>query len=114
MLAFNSILEAVEFGFKLQDWFHDTTKEDLLQIGIHRGEYTTMEAHKTNGRADYFGKAVNRCARVASKTPAGKICVGVVKDEHFSLAGYDCESLGLFALKGVQEELTLYSMQRYR
>jgi hypothetical protein len=80
MLAFPNITEAIDFGLnfshtlKKQDVLHDGTNlSNLVTYGCVHDSFISLEPHKTTGRADYFGKVVNRAARVAYTSKLGLV-----------------------------------------
>jgi class 3 adenylate cyclase len=119
MLAFPFTTDAVEFGMLLQETLEEKLLEGenlhgLIQIGIHEGAFSSLVPHKVTGRADYFGKVVNRAARVAGAARPGTVVVAMVEGTTlFELGdGFDATFLGMKALKGVQEEMALYACSR--
>jgi len=130
MFAFPNITEAVKFGLRFMDLMRaQQPLEDgaavarLVTYGCVHGTVVALEPHKTTGRADYFGKVVNRAARVAYTSEPGKICVGVTakrteKDGKASFQVNDSTVkvtfVGKKKLKGVEEEMDIYDCKRKR
>jgi class 3 adenylate cyclase len=119
MLAFPYTKDAVEFGMLLQETLKETLLEGenlhrLIQIGIHEGPFSALVPDKMTGRADYFGKVVNRAARVAGAAHPGTVVVAMVERTTLPELGdsFDATFLGMKALKGVQEEMALYACSR--
>ncbi|KAA6421082.1 MAG: serine threonine kinase [Trebouxia sp. A1-2] len=99
MIAFGEARGAVEWSVLLQlallrvDWeqaldYHDITAEVrstnsgqllmkglMAKIGIVPGMMAKICPHGTTGRADYFGSAVNRAARLLCAAQAGQVLV---------------------------------------
>lgn len=78
MLAFPNLKAAADFGLnfstelKKQDPLEDGENVgSLVTYGCVHDSFTSLEPHKTTGRADYFGKVVNRAARVAYTSALG-------------------------------------------
>ncbi|KAF0244153.1 MAG: adenylate/guanylate cyclase domain-containing [Planctomycetota bacterium] len=65
MAAFKSALDAARFALDLQERGVDA------RVGIHTGE-PICEADPGTGKADYFGPAVNRAARIAEAANPGQ------------------------------------------
>ncbi|KAL3903133.1 MAG: hypothetical protein SGARI_005514, partial [Bacillariaceae sp.] len=83
MLAFKSASDAVQFGLRLLESIAsgksavlDPTVARMIQVGVLEGSFTTMEPNPSTGRADYFGKVVNRSARVAAASEGGQVYLG--------------------------------------
>jgi class 3 adenylate cyclase len=119
MLAFPCTTDAVEFGMLLQETLKDKLVEGedlhgLIQVGIHEGPFSSLVPHKVTGRADYFGKVVNRAARVAGAAHPGTVVVAVVEGTSLPELGssFDTTFLGTKTLKGVQEDMALYACCR--
>jgi len=125
MVAFTSTRAAVEFGLKLQKRLKERPVLDidcagLLQVGIHQGKFTSMSPNRVTGRADYFGKTVNRAARVAGAASPGDVCLGRLvscpeerRAEPLTLGSeIRCIALGHKRLAGVDENMALYSCRR--
>ena len=76
--AFHAPRSAVDAGIQIQQQLadHDWTEsvEIRVRIGIHVGE-----ANERNG--DYFGPAVNRCARLMSAASGGQLLISQVTKE---------------------------------
>jgi class 3 adenylate cyclase len=118
MLAFPCTTDAVEFGMLLQETLKDKLLEGedlngLLQVGIHEGPFSSLVPHKVTGRADYFGKVVNRAARVAGAAHPGTVVVAVVEGTTLPDLGssFDTTFLGTKALK-VFRRYALYSVAK--
>ena len=126
MLVFAYPYEAISFGLKLQEYLKSNRVADeslagLVQFGLHEGTFSSMGPHKMTGRADYYGKVVNRAARVAAAAKPGQVCMGIcvcgedsdnalTNDERAFLVskGFNASLAGKRQLKGVQEEMELY------
>ena len=50
----------------------------IVQIGIFPGDMAKICPHTSTGRADYFGPAVNRAARLLCAAKAGQILVSSI------------------------------------
>ncbi len=48
----------------------------LAQVGIFPGHMAKICPHTSTGRADYFGPAVNRAARLLCAAKGGQVLVG--------------------------------------
>lgn len=48
----------------------------FVQVGIFPGQMAKICPHTSTGRADYFGPAVNRAARLLCAAKGGQILVG--------------------------------------
>jgi len=120
MLAFSSCEEGIRFGLRLMDALQQCEDKLLegapvapcfLRYGCMHGPYDTMGANPMTGRADYFGRVVNRAARIASAAELGTVCVGVVASEELVLddpTGIRTVPMGTKRLKGLQEDMSLY------
>jgi hypothetical protein len=120
MLAFPDVNEAIQFGLGLMEELKETKLTDdyadlskLIKFGCVHDTFLTMGPHKTTGRADYFGKVVNRAARITAKSELGTVNYGVLADESVgNLPVLDrsilSELVGVKQLKGVQEDMALY------
>jgi class 3 adenylate cyclase len=120
MLAFPSVNEAVKFGLRLMEELRETRLTDdyadlskMIKFGCVHDTFLTMGPHKTTGRADYFGKVVNRAARITAKSELGSVNFGVLADESIGkLPALDsnilCQLKGVKQLKGVQEDMAIY------
>lgn len=117
MLAFQTRSAAVKFGLKLlaalkEQLLDGKDLSTLVKVGVHEGEFTSMGPHQTTGRADYFGKVVNRAARVAGAAELGQVYLGTSgaeKEEPNLESGLEATFKSREALKGVQEEMALFS-----
>ena len=126
MLAFPNITEAAKFGLgflellKQQQPLEDGMDvASLVTFGCVHDTFVTLEPHKTTGRADYFGKVVNRAARVAYSSSLGSVSVGVVITPGFDQEAFTIEDpsitfkfVGNRKLKGVEGEMAVYECTR--
>ncbi len=88
MLAFHRPLDAILFGLHLQKELTQRKSHGDGPDGSHVARhmtyacidepFLTMGPHRTTGRADYFGKIVNRAARLGKAVALGSVCFGVV------------------------------------
>ena len=118
MLAFPSASGAVQFGLRLlssivsgQSGVLDSSIAGAIRIGVLEGTFSSMEPNPATGRADYFGKVVNRAARVAGATDCGQVYLGQLdlEDEpKCDETKVRLEFVGHRALKGVNGEAALY------
>ena len=60
----------------------------IVQIGIFPGDMAKICPHTSTGRADYFGPAVNRAARLLCAAKAGQILVSSI-----FLVTYSCSAV---------------------
>eukprot|EP01060_Flectonema_neradi_P032606 TRINITY_DN5218_c2_g2_i1.p1 TRINITY_DN5218_c2_g2~~TRINITY_DN5218_c2_g2_i1.p1 ORF type:complete len:756 (+),score=96.25 TRINITY_DN5218_c2_g2_i1:73-2340(+) len=90
MVAFDTLREGVEFALDLQDKMQDTTwPSDLvlppvfetqgwsgimLRIGLHFGP-VDIDVNVTSGRPDYFGRTVNKAARLEGACNPGGVAI---------------------------------------
>ncbi|KAK9840224.1 hypothetical protein WJX74_005856 [Apatococcus lobatus] len=77
MLAFHESRAAVEWAISAQLCLlrlaaSSGIKGLVARIGIAEGPMIKMCPHKATGRADYFGQAVNRAARLREAAPPGQ------------------------------------------
>jgi class 3 adenylate cyclase len=61
---------------------------------------------------DYFGRTVNIAARIASQAGPHQVLVGEDVLPHLTPTGFRVDEAGVFALKGIEEPLTLYEAKR--
>ena len=115
MLAFTNLSDAVRFGLKLLDRLieqhvADVDLSGMVKVGIHQGQYTSMRPNEITGRADYFGKVVNRASRVANVAELGCVYIGSTEVETPDLdSSLNASFVGLKSLKGLSEQLAIYS-----
>ncbi|CAB9519829.1 Putative serine/threonine-protein kinase/receptor [Seminavis robusta] len=129
MFAFPNVTEAVRFGLRFIELMRaQRPLEDnadiarLVTFGCVHGSFVALEPHKTTGRADYFGKVVNRAARVAYTSELGKVSVGVtVADAPEDFKSFQVDDPTVWVLfvakkqlKGVEEEMVIYECKRKR
>lgn len=118
MLAFSTDSEAVSFGLDLQEYLNNNlvmgaSLTGLVKVGLHNGPFSSMVPCPHTGRADYFGKVVNRAARVAGAAKSGEVWLGLVSEEVPELEdGFVSSFVGNQMLRGVQEEMALYVCRR--
>ncbi len=126
MVAFGEALSAVRFCLEVQEQLHAAPwppslleEESIAEVaglspdggfrglrirmGIHTGE-PTFEIDPTSGRMDYFGRMVNRAARVGGVGHGGQVLLsnatwGQVQDH---LESTQFQDLGDHALKGLE------------
>jgi class 3 adenylate cyclase len=123
MLVFQRPVDAVLFGLRLLEELRlkeprsdGTSLAKLIKYGCMQGSFLTMGPHRTTGRADYFGKTVNRTARLSSVIALGTVCFGVASDKgeiEDAIASIEHPSIetvlnGKKALRGIQEEIVVY------
>lgn len=118
IVAFSTLSEAVSFGLTLQEYLKanrvaGANLTNLVKMGVHSGPFASMGPHQTTGRADYFGKVVNRASRVANAADAGEVVVGMVEGAEPALAsGLETSFVGSSVFKGMQEEMDLFVCRR--
>ena len=102
-------------GTKCEGWNRNRNQvklSTLVKLGCIHGQFLTMGPHKSSGRADYFGKVVNRAARVASAAAPGTIYLGRTPKVSEALPRLQNNirtiHVGIKPLKGVQEDILLY------
>ena len=85
-----------------------------LGVGIDTGVPSMFSFNKITKRMDYFGKVINRAARVTSCAIAGEICVTEQVQGEISKAfvvNLHIESRGLFTLKGIATQQEIFTLQ---
>jgi class 3 adenylate cyclase len=118
MVAFSNESQAVNFGLTLQEYVKDNDMGEVsllgvLKVGLHHGEFSFMGPNQTTGRADYFGRVVNRAARVAGAATPGEVYLGTFLEDKPGLEpGLVADFVGRRELKGVESEMALYSCCR--
>lgn len=128
MLVFRRPLHAVMFGLRLQEELrHQEPQADgtslakLIKYGCMHDSFLTMGPHRTTGRADYFGKAVNRAARLTSCAPLGTISFGVTtctsekQQEILDLLTHtaiEARFIGKQTFKGIRDEFNVYECSK--
>lgn len=95
MLAFNRPLDAILFGLYLRNELASreprqaisgaSDVSQLLTYACIHEPFLTMGPHRTTGRADYFGKIVNRAARLSKAIGCGTVCLGIICSDIQSL-----------------------------
>jgi class 3 adenylate cyclase len=82
-----------------------TAVEVRARVGVNAGRVVFREG-------DYFGKTVNVAARIADYARPGEVLVSDEVKERWSGDGVRFAPIGPVALKGVREELMLYTASR--
>ncbi len=124
MMVFHCPVDAVLFGLHLKKELGkkaggaDLGK--LIKYGCIHDTFLTMGPHRSTGRADYFGKIVNRAARLTSVATPGAVYFGIVcsneeKDERdfdpINDPNVKVSCLGRKILKSIQEEISIYECE---
>jgi class 3 adenylate cyclase len=131
MLSFAIEDDAIKFGLKYIEVMkeHEAKKRletddgahvsyplsSLVKFGCVTGHFLSMGPHHHSGRADYFGKVVNRAARVAHSAAAGSVYLGVPSSGAVrkpAAQGLEFVYVGIKPLKGVREEFSLYECKK--
>jgi len=114
-LAFSAPAPALDFAMRAQAGLADVCAGSdpvRVRIGIHTGEpLVEVDRH---GRADYFGPAVNRAARVASAGHGGQTLLSQATWHAVSERAdksLDVKPLGEVRLRGLEEPEKLYQVQ---
>jgi adenylate cyclase len=81
------------------------TVDVRARVGVNTGRVIFRDG-------DYFGRTVNVAARIADYARPGEVLVSDEVKERWSGAGVRFEAIGPVALKGLKEELTLYTVSR--
>src|SRR5919108_2983787 len=81
------------------------TVDVRVRVGINAGRVIFRDG-------DYFGRTVNVAARIADYARPGEVLVSDEVKERWSGDGVRFETIGPVALKGLKEELTLYTVSR--
>ena len=74
-------------------------------VGVNAGPMIYEEG-------DYFGRTVNIAARIASQAGPDQVLVGEDVLPHLTPIGFRVDEAGAFALKGIEDPLTLYEAKR--
>jgi class 3 adenylate cyclase len=125
MLSFAIEEDAIRFGLKFLEVLkeHEAKKSlgtdgvsaplsSLIKFGCVTGHFLSMGPHHHSGRADYFGKVVNRTARVAHSAAAGSVYLGVSGAAKPAAKGIGFVYVGIKPLKGVREDIALYECKK--
>jgi adenylate cyclase len=86
----------------------EETAEEIdlrARVGVNAGRVISREG-------DYFGRTVNVAARIADFARPGEILVSAEVKERAGTEGVDFQPLGPALLKGLKDEVTLYSAVR--
>ena len=75
------------------------------RVGVNAGQVIAREG-------DYFGSTVNVAARIADVARPGEVVVSAEVKERASREGVEFHPLGPVLIKGLKDELTLYSATR--
>jgi class 3 adenylate cyclase len=81
------------------------TVDVRARVGVNAGRVIFRDG-------DYFGRTVNVAARIADYARPGEVLVSDEVKERWSGDGVHFEAIGPVALKGLKEELTLYTVSR--
>jgi adenylate cyclase len=81
------------------------TVDVRVRVGVNTGRVIFRDG-------DYFGRTVNVAARIADYARPGEVLVSDEVKERWSGAGVRFAAIGPVALKGLKEELTLYTVSR--
>ena len=81
------------------------TVDVRARVGVNAGRVIFRDG-------DYFGRTVNVAARIADYARPGEVLVSDEVKERWSGDGVRFEAIGPVALKGLKEELTLYTVSR--
>lgn len=128
MFAFPNITQAVKFGLRFMELMRaQKPLEDgadiarLVTFGCVHDTFVALEPHKTTGRADYFGKVVNRAARVTYTAALGKVCFGVTSQYASDEKAFKVDDptvkvtfIAMKQLKGVEGEMAIFECKRKR
>eukprot|EP01116_Phalansterium_solitarium_P016770 TRINITY_DN396_c0_g1_i1.p1 TRINITY_DN396_c0_g1~~TRINITY_DN396_c0_g1_i1.p1 ORF type:complete len:521 (-),score=148.58 TRINITY_DN396_c0_g1_i1:563-2125(-) len=135
MSAFKESFDAVRFCLSIQtrlmrlDWpneFLTSLAPDVfddqgvriftgvrVRMGIHTG-FPICQRDPNTGRMDYFGRMVNKAARIGGLARAGQVLVSdAVMDEvarHMSQSMAQVTALGRKVLKGIKEEISCFEL----
>ena len=128
MVAFEDMTSGCSFAMAVQEKIMSTTWPTelilpdnfisngwnglVLRIGIHFGEVTT-EVSKLSGRTDYFGRTVNRAARLEGACTPGGIAISNSMLDQMPCAGGWYHENTAEILKGIDEnpvEITLFQL----
>ncbi len=114
MAAFARASDALLFAMEAQEALHahpwpDSTGELLARMGVHLGEPLCI-TDSTTGRADYYGPAVNRAARIAAAAHGGQVLLSAAAWEAAAEArgGISGTDLGEHRLKGLERPERLW------
>lgn len=77
------------------------------KCGVFEGTPTSIEPHRTTGRADYFGPLVNRAARLMGGSHGGQVLAETdsLKRWHSSESAWSWSPVGQCMFKGVAEPI---------
>ena len=131
MIAFSSTLDAAKWCLRVQealveaDWPEELLNNEAsrvekdsegkviwrglrVRMGIHSGEPTAQQ-DPVSGRMDYFGRMVNRAARVEGKANGGQVLISedafkAIEESLSQLGDPIVTELGEFELKGLEKK----------
>jgi len=120
LMAFQNGEEAIAFVQGISSALQDPQYSDFVFCaGIHSGVPTAVNPNKTSGRADYLGPPVNvsaRCLALACDDDKGfrqgNVAIAMTSFSFEMMEAGERDSMqsrGHFSLKGVEEEVEVYS-----
>jgi adenylate cyclase len=104
MFYFDSPSAAVQTGLDLVEQT-PATVDVRARVGINSGNVVFRDG-------DYFGRTVNVASRIADYARPGEVLVSDEVREHWSGDGVRFNPIGPVALKGLRDELTLFTASR--
>jgi adenylate cyclase len=104
MFHFDDPSAAVLTGLELVERT-PATVDVRARVGINAGNVISRDG-------DYFGRTVNVAARIADYARPGEVLVSEHVRDRWEGDEVRFEEIGPVALKGLREELTLYSVSR--
>lgn len=119
MFAFEGSAAAARFGLIVQESLEqvdilDVSLKGRLKIGVHEGVFEAMIPNPMTGRADYFGRVINRVVHIAEVVAPGCVCIGKEAQDmdEFDLQpisyGFMLDFTGRHRFEEVGEEFSLY------
>jgi class 3 adenylate cyclase/predicted ATPase/tetratricopeptide (TPR) repeat protein len=120
MVSFASVSDAVEFCLDAQDRLHNADwPEYVLGDSVFRGLRVRMGVHvgdplckrdPNTGRMDYYGRMVNRAARIGAAGHGGQIVVSAAAYAEMGPVDAQISDLGWHALRGFEGRERLWQV----